>query len=145
LGSGAATARVETNDPFAVIRWGCYLQRMAADRSQIPKRFEIARRWQWPAAFASVAFLLACFIGWPLGYLWPSVVGLVLFIPAVALFNIKCDACGYPAFEDYQASERLRLDNRFWTRFWGKEYGGVHLPLRSECSKCGARFVRDEG
>jgi hypothetical protein len=39
----------------------------------------------------------------------------------------------------------LRLDNRFRTRFWGKEFGGVHLPLRSNCSKCGTRFVKDEG
>jgi hypothetical protein len=26
-------------------------------------------------------------------------------------------------------------------RFWGKEYGGVHLPLRHRCTKCGANFI----
>ena len=117
---------------------------MTADRSDIPKRFQIARRWQWPAAFASAVFFLSCFIGWPFGYFWPSAVGFTLFIPAVALFNIKCDACGYPAFQDYRANERLKLDDRFRTRFWGKEYG-VHFPLRSECSKCGTCFVNDQG
>jgi hypothetical protein len=116
---------------------------MTAENSEMAKRFTVARRWQWPAAIASSLSILSCFIGWPLGYYWPSAVGLVLFIPAAILFNIKCDTCGYPAFQDYQADERLRLDNRFWTRFWGKGYGGVHLPLRSDCSKCGARFVDD--
>ena len=120
------------------------MEAVTADRSEVPKRFELARRWQWPAAVVSAAFVLSCFIGWPFGYFWPSAIGLVLFIPAVTLFSIKCDACGYPAFQDYKADERLRLDNRCWTRFWGKEYGGVHLPLRTECSKCGARFVHDE-
>jgi hypothetical protein len=121
------------------------MNRMAADRSAIRKRFKIAQRWQWPAAIASAVFFLSCFIGWPLGYFWPSAVRLVFFIPAVALFNIKCVACGYPAFADYQADAGLRLDNRFSTRFWGEDYGGVHLPLRCECSKCGARFVPDKG
>lgn len=118
---------------------------MTADQSELRKRFEIARRWQWPAIVASAVFFLSCFIGWPFGYFWPSAIGLVFFIPAVALFNVKCDACGYPAFQDYQADERLRGDNRLWTRFWDKEYGAVHLPLRSECSKCGARFVNEKG
>ena len=117
---------------------------MTEDTAAIPKRFGIARRWQWPAAVVSASFILSCFIGWPFGFLWPSAVGLVLFIPAAALFNIKCHACGYPAFAYYQEDERLRLDKRFWTRFWGKEYGGIHLPLRSECSKCAARFVHDK-
>lgn len=117
---------------------------MTAAGYEVPKRFETARRWQWPAAIASVAFFLSCFVGLPFGYFWPSAIGLVLFIPAAALFNVKCDACGYPAFQDYRAGERLRLDKRFWTRFWGKEYGGVHLPLRSECSKCGTRFVNED-
>lgn len=117
---------------------------MAEDKAAIPKRFDIARRGQWPAAVASALFILSCFIGWPFSLFWPSAVGLVLFIPAAALFSIRCHACGYPAFADYQADERLRADNRFWTRLWGKEYGGVHLPLRSACSKCGAQFVHDE-
>ena len=117
---------------------------MATGESQIAKRFTIARKWQWPAAIASVLFVLSCFIGSPLGYLWPSAIGLALFIPAVMLFNIRCDTCGYPAFQNYQADEQLKLDNRFWTRFGGKGYGGVHLPLRSECSRCGARFVMDD-
>jgi hypothetical protein len=118
---------------------------MTVDRDAIPKRFDLAHRWQWPAAVVSASFILSCFVGWPVGLYWPSAVGLVLFIPSAALFNIKCHACGYPAYADYHADEQLRLDNRFWTRFWGKHYGGVHLPLRSECSKCGARFVHDEG
>lgn len=88
--------------------------------------------------------ILSCFIGWLLSLFWPSAIGLVLFVPAAPLFSIKCHECGYPAFADYQADERLRADNRFWTRFWGKEYGGVHLPLRSACSKCCARFACDK-
>ena len=116
---------------------------MANDEPAIPKRFDIARRWQWPAVVASILFILSCFIGWPFSLFWPSAIGLVLFIPAVALLSIKCHACGYSAFADYQAGDRLRLDDRFWPRFWGKEYGGVHLPLRSACSKCGAHFVDD--
>lgn len=60
----------------------------------------------------------------------------------------KCLAVQYPmlqvcysAFADFHADERLRRDERFWTRFWGKEYGGVHLPLRDRCTKCGAHFI----
>ena len=120
---------------------------MTDDGPAIPKRFAIARRWQWPAAAGVALFFLACFVGWPLGYLWPSAAGLVLFLPAVALFNIRCHACGYPAFADYQADERERTRQLrgFWARFWGREPGGVHLPLRSACSKCGARFSADPG
>jgi fatty-acid desaturase len=120
------------------------VQLMTTNQPAAPKRFKIARFWQWPAFAACALFLLSCFVGWPLGVFWPSAVGLFLFIPAAALFNIKCHACGYPAFSDFQADERLRNDNRFWTRFWGKEYGGVHLPLRSECSKCGVSFVHKD-
>jgi hypothetical protein len=60
----------------------------------------------------------------------------------------ECLAVQYPmlqvrlsCFADFQADERLRRDERFWTRFWGKEYGGVHLPLRHRCTKCGANFI----
>jgi hypothetical protein len=109
--------------------------------SPFPRRFQIARRWQWTAGAASAAFVLSCFIGWPLGYLWPSAITLLGFIPSAWLFSIKCYNCGWPAFTDYEADERLRRDERFWTRFWGKEYGGVSLPLRSECTKCGANFT----
>ena len=113
-----------------------------SERSRlVPKRFHIARRWQWIAATASGLFVLTCFIGWPLGYLWPSAVGLVTFLPSVWLFNIKCYNCGSPAFRDYGAEERLKKDERFWTRFWGKEYGGVRLPLPCACTKCGSSFV----
>ena len=114
-----------------------------SERSRpVPKRFRIARRWQWIAAAASGLFVLACFIGWPLGYLWPSAVGLVIFLPSVWLFSIKCYNCGSPAFTDYHAEERLKKDERFWTRFfWGKEYGGVTLPLPCACTKCGSSFV----
>lgn len=117
---------------------------MAEEKSEIPKRFEIARRWQWPAALASALFFLSCLIGWPFSLFWPSLIGLVLFIPAAALFSIKCYACGYPAFADYRTDERVKLDSRLRTRFWGKEYGGVRLPLESGCSKCGAQFVREK-
>ena len=121
----------------------CYNNGMDADNAPIPKRYAVARRWQWPAAIGCGLFALSCFIGWPLGYLWPSAVGLALFIPAIMVFNITCHTCGYPAFGDFQDDERVRRDDRFWTRFWGKQYGGAHLPLRSECSKCGARFVEE--
>jgi hypothetical protein len=104
-------------------------------------RFQIARRWQWLAAATAALFLLACFVGWPLGYAWPSAVGFLGFVPSVWLFGIKCHICGWPAFTNYEAEERLRRDERFWTRFWGKEYGGVHLPLPSACTKCGAIFT----
>ncbi|MBX7531594.1 hypothetical protein K3165_01500 [Qipengyuania sp. 1XM1-15A] len=117
---------------------------MSEQKPSIPKRFQIARRWQWPAAVASALFFLSCLIGWPLDAFWPSAVGLAFFVPAVLLFNIKCYACGFPAFADHQANERLRNDDRFWTRFWGKEYSGVHLPLRTSCSKCGVSFVGDD-
>lgn len=117
---------------------------MAQPSDAIPKRLRTARRWQWLAASASALFVATCFVGWPLGFLWPSVVGLIGFLPAVWLFNTSCYSCGYPAFANYQADEALRLDDRFWTRFWGKEYGGVRLSLRHDCSKCGARFVSDE-
>tara|TARA_B100000749_G_scaffold256044_1_gene224473 strand:+ start:474 stop:818 length:345 start_codon:yes stop_codon:yes gene_type:complete len=107
----------------------------------IPQRFDIARRSQWVAAFACALFAITCFVGWPLGYMWPSVVALIGFLPAVFLFNIHCYACGWPAFTDYPAEQRLSEDRRFWTRFWGKDYGGFHLPLRSQCTKCGAPFA----
>ena len=114
--------------------------RLSEQRSRVPKRLRLARRWQWFAAFGSVLFFLACLIGWPLGYLWPSAIGFVAFLPGCWVFNTKCYDCGYPAFASYAADEKLRGDKRFWTRFWGKEYGGVNLPLRRACSKCGARF-----
>jgi hypothetical protein len=114
-----------------------------AGSPDIPKRYAIARRWQWPAAVGAGIFMLTCFVGWPLGYLWPSAAAFVLFVPAVVLFNIKCHACGYPAFGDYQADQRAERDTRLWTRFWGKEYSGAHLPLRSRCSKCGAHFTSE--
>jgi hypothetical protein len=105
-----------------------------------PNRFHIVRSWQWFAAAASALFVLTCFVGWPLGLLWPSLIAFFGFVPSVWLFNIRCYKCGYPAFADFQADERLRRDERFWTRFWGKEYGGVRLPLRHRCSKCAANF-----
>jgi hypothetical protein len=108
---------------------------------QIPRRLRIARRWQWGAAAASAVLILSCFVGWPLGYLWPSALAFVGFLPSVWVFSTKCYNCDWPAFADYEADERLRLDERFWTRFWGKEYGGVKLPLPCSCSKCGATFV----
>lgn len=120
---------------------------MMEDPPAIPKRFAIARRWQWPAAAGIAVFILTCLVGWPLGYLWPSVAALVVFLPAVALLNIKCHACGYPAFADYQADERERTRplSGFQARFWGREQGGAHLPLRPACSKCSAPFVADAG
>jgi hypothetical protein len=114
---------------------------MIEQRSPVPRRFSIARRWQWVAAAASALFVLACFIGWPLGYLWPSAIGFVAVVPSVWLFSIKCHNCGWPAFTDHEADEALKQDNQFWTRFWGKEYGGVRLPLASTCTKCGTSFV----
>jgi fatty-acid desaturase len=114
---------------------------MRDEVNRIPKRLRIARRWQWIAAIASAAFLLTCFVGWPLGYWLPSLVALVLFIPSVWLFNTRCYMCGYPAFADSEADDRLARDDRFWTRFWGKEYGGVRLPLRDRCTRCGANFI----
>ena len=114
---------------------------MGEQRSQVPSRLQIARRWQWMAAIASALFGLACFVGWPLGHLWPSAIGFVAFLPSVWVFNTKCYACGMPAFGDHAAEERLRKDRSFWTRFWGKEYGGVRLPLPSACTRCDAPFV----
>lgn len=108
------------------------------------RRLNIARRWQWVATAASVLFILTCFVGWPLGVLWPSAIAFVGFVPSVWLFNTKCYRCGLGAFTHYAADEELRRDERFWTRFWGKEYGGLHLPLPSECTKCGASFVEYE-
>ena len=109
--------------------------------NSVSKRLRIARRCQWIAAAASAIFALTCFVGWPLGYLWPSAIGLAVFLPSVWVFNTECHNCGWPAFTNYEAEEKLRLDERFWTNFWGKEYGGVHLPLPSACTKCGASFV----
>jgi hypothetical protein len=114
---------------------------LSEQRNPVPKRFEVARRWQWFAAAASALFVLACFIGWPLGHFWPSVIGFVGFCPSVWVFSIKCYNCGWPAFEDYETQEKLKRDQRFWTRFCGKEYGGVILPLPRACTKCGASFV----
>jgi hypothetical protein len=71
----------------------------------------------------------------------PSLVALLGFIPSIWLFNTRCYKCGYPAYADFQADERLTRDERVWTRFWGKEYGGVHLPLPDRCTKCGADFI----
>ena len=68
---------------------------MAQHTNPIPKRFMIARRWQWQAAFACALFVITCFVGWPFGYFWPSVVGLIVFLPAVWLFNINCYECGW--------------------------------------------------
>jgi hypothetical protein len=110
-------------------------------RSPISRRLQIARRWQWVAAVASVLFAITCFVGWPLGYLWPSAIGFAAFLPSVWVLSTKCSNCGWPAFTDYEAEEKLKRDERFWTRFWGKEYGGVNLPLPCACSKCGASFV----
>jgi hypothetical protein len=109
--------------------------------NRIPKRLRIARRWQWWAAAAIAVFVLSCFVGWPLGFLLPSLVALLGFIPSIWLFNTRCYKCGYPAYADFQADERLTRDERVWTRFWGKEYGGVHLPLPDRCTKCGADFI----
>jgi fatty acid desaturase len=114
---------------------------LSEQRQPIPRRFDIVRRWQWMAAAASAFFFIACFIGWPLGYFWPSAIGFLGFLPSVWVFSIKCYSCGWPAFTDYEAEEKLRRDDRFWSRFWGKEYGGVNLPLPRACSKCGACFV----
>jgi hypothetical protein len=80
-------------------------------------------------------------VGWPLGYFWPSLVTLLGFIPAVWLLSTRCHGCGYPAFADFNTDERLRRDQRFWTGVWGKNYQGVHLPLRESCTKCGTNFV----
>jgi len=102
---------------------------------------EIARRWQWFAVAASILFILACFVGWPLGYFWPSVIGFAAFLPSIWVFSTKCGNCGWPAFTDYEAEEMLRRDERFRTRFWGKEHGGVNLPLPCACTRCGASFV----
>lgn len=114
---------------------------MAQSTYSIPTRFKIARRWQWQAALASALFLITCFVGWPLGYLWPSAVGLIGFLPAVWLFSIKCHECHWPAFADYHADERLSQDHRLWTRLLGKDYGGVHLPLRPTCTKRSVPFA----
>ena len=107
----------------------------------IPKRYKIARRWQWPAAAGAGIFMLTCLVGWPLGHFWPSAATFVLFLPAVLLFTIKCHACGFPAFADWQADQRAGRDTRPSARFRGREYGGAHLPLRTRCSKCGASFT----
>ena len=115
---------------------------MAQTGSAMPRRFAIARRWQWPAMVASALFVATCFIGWPYGVFWPSIVAFGLFVPAIWLFSIKCHRCGFPAFADYQADHRLAQDEGLQTRFWGKEFGGVHLPLRSACSKCGQSFTK---
>ncbi|MXO58800.1 hypothetical protein GRI89_04500 [Altererythrobacter salegens] len=104
----------------------------------IPSKFQTARRWQWFAAIASGGFILTCFIGWPLGYFWPSIVGLAAFVPSVLLFSIKCHRCGWPAFTDFVAETKLGAAK--WT-FWGKDFGGIHLPLPKACTKCGAQFV----
>ena len=106
----------------------------------IPKRYTIARRFQYPSAFACALFILSCFVGWPLGVFWPSVVGLVFFVPSAFLLSINCYRCGYPAFSDFQADERLRKDESFWSNFWGKDYRNVRLPLKPSCSKCGTAF-----
>ena len=84
--------------------------------------------------------MASCFIGWPLGYFWPSAIGLLGFLPAVWLFSIKCHACGYPAFAHFKADEKLNADKRFRARLWGKDHGGIHLPLGSACTRCGASF-----
>ena len=114
---------------------------LSEPHGHIPKRFKIARRYQWIAAATSAVFVLCVFIGWPLGYVWPSAIGFLGFLPAVWLFNIKCHNCGYAAFSNYATDERLKHDERFWTRFWGQEYDGVHLPLPTACTKCGAPFI----
>lgn len=114
-----------------------------SERSRpVPQRFRIARRWQWIAAAASGLFALACFVGWLLGYLWPSAFGLVTFLPSVWLFSVKCYNCGWPAFTDFKAEERLKDDDRFWTRFWVRNMAVSHyrfpahapsaVPLSSE-------------
>lgn len=113
---------------------------MNEERSPIPRRFRIARRWQWVAATGSALFLLASLIGWPLGYLWPSAIGFVALLPSVWLFSTKCHSCRWPAFTNHDAEEALKEDQRVSTRFWGKEYGGVRLPLPNACTKCGASF-----
>jgi hypothetical protein len=110
-----------------------------ADRPGIPKRYAIARRWQWPAAAGAVIFVLTCLVGWPIGYFWPSAAAFVLFLPAVLLFTIKCHVCGYPAFADWQADQKAARG----ARFWGREHGGAHLPLRARCSRCGASFTSE--
>lgn len=109
-----------------------------------PNKFQIARRWQWFAAAGAAFCFLTCFIGWPLGYFWPSAIGFFAFLPSVWVFNLKCYNCSWPAFTNYEAEQKLKADQRFWTLFWGKEYGGVTLPLPSSCSKCGADFTRPE-
>lgn len=120
---------------------GCSGGGTSDECSAVPRRFRIARRWQWAAAAASVLFVLASFVGWPLGYLWPSAIGFVAFLPSVWLFSIKCYNCRWPACTNYEAEEALKQDQQFWTRFWGKEHGGVSLPLPNKCTKCGASFV----
>ena len=107
----------------------------------MPRRLRIARRWQWMAASASGLFVLSCVVGWPLGFLWPSALGLVIFLPSVWLFSTKCYNCGWPAFTDFKGEEQLKNDERLWARFWGKEYGGVSLPLPCSCPKCNTSFV----
>lgn len=114
---------------------------MIGQRKPVSKRLHIARRWQWVAAATSILFVFACLVGWPLGHFWPSVIGFAAFIPSAWVFSTKCGDCGWPVFTDYEADERLRRDERFWTRFWGKEYGGVNLPLARACTKCGANLV----
>ncbi|MGN6690098.1 MAG: hypothetical protein ACTHJU_04050 [Sphingopyxis sp.] len=114
---------------------------MIEQHRPVSTRIRIARRLHWVAAAASILFALTCFVGWPLGYLWPSGIGLAAFLPSIWVFSAKCGNCGWPAFTDYEADEKLQRDERSCTRFWGKEYGGVNLPLSSACTKCGARFV----
>jgi len=114
---------------------------MIGQRTPVSKRLQIARRWQWVAATSSILFAFACLVGWPLGYFWPSAIGFIAFIPSIWVFSTKCSNCAWPAFTVYEAEEKLRQDERFWTRFWGKDYGGVNLPLPRACTKCCARFV----
>ena len=108
------------------------------------KRLKAAQRWQWVATVACGLFFLTCFLGWPFGYLWPSAVSLLAFLPSVWIFSTKCNNCGWLAFCDYKTEEKLRNDQRFWTRFWGKDYGGVSLPLPSSCTKCDVSFFQSE-
>ncbi|MBO9500608.1 hypothetical protein [Brevundimonas sp. A19_0] len=113
---------------------------MSEPPNSIPPRFAIARRWQWVALAGASLAVITVFVAWPLGYLWPAAAALVAFLPSVWLFTLKCYRCGWPAFTDHAAEERLKQDQRFWTRFWGKDPGGVHLPLPRECTRCGAPF-----
>lgn len=114
---------------------------MSKQVSNLPRRLQIARRWQWGAAAVPAIFVVCCFVGWPFSIYWPSVVAFAATLPSIWLFNAKCYACRWPAFVDFVAEKKLEDDKSLWVRVNGKELGGIALPLPSACTKCGATFV----